>query len=78
MSNELIYFLRQAVPGAPLLIGTIVQESAGEYTIQQPDGSLSKARSVASFSVGTTVLFRPGGVIESEAPGFGDFIEIDV
>ena len=72
---SLLKIIRDAVSTAPLLIGEVVAVSGTEVRIQQPDGSLSMAR--GSATVGSTVYFRPGGMVEGDAPT-GPFVDIEV
>lgn len=72
---SLLNVIRDVLPSAPLLIGEVVAVVGSELRIQQPDGSLSFAMGAAS--VGDTVYFRPGGLVEGDAPT-GAFVEIEV
>lgn len=74
MANVLAAFL-DLIPTSPLLVGEVVATDGSSVRIQLPDGTLCSAR--GSAEVGTSVYFRAGGVIESDAPAL-PFFEIEV
>lgn len=74
MANVLKAFL-DLIPSSPLLVGEVVATDGSSVRIQLPDGTLCSAR--GSAEVGTSVYFRAGGVIESDAATL-PFVEIEV
>lgn len=75
MANALLKAIRDAVPGAPLLIGEVVGAQGDELRIQTPDGGLYPAR--GSAALGDLVFFRPAGAVEGMAQA-GTYIDIEV
>lgn len=57
--------LKQLLPDAPLLVGTVVSSSAYGAVVELPDGALASVRGDAT--VGQSVFIR-SGLIEGIAP----------
>lgn len=66
--------LKQLLPEAPLLVGTVDSVSAYGAIVMLPDGSLLNVR--GDTTVGTKVFVR-NGVIEGTAPTL-TVVEIDI
>lgn len=65
VSTNLWRRLKQLLPDAPLLIGTVIAVSDYDVFVQLPDGAQLRARGEAS--VGQVVFVRDG-LVEGEAP----------
>lgn len=66
MPANLFAALRELLPDAPLLVGTVSAAAGQSLRITLDDGSKSTAR--GAYAIGARVFFRPGGAVEAEAP----------
>lgn len=67
MSTNPYKLLRDLLPDAPLLVGTVQSISNGTATIAMPGTGLSTARCAEGITVGMLVFFRDS-VVEGQAP----------
>jgi hypothetical protein len=65
MSRNLYVVLKELLPAAPLLVGTVSASDSGMLYITVPGGAVMQARGNAA--VGDNVFFR-NGFVESSAP----------
>ena len=74
MSTNLFARIKALLPGAPLLVATVVSSSAGVSVVELPGGSRLTVRGSASVS---TKVFMRAGNIEGPAPNLSE-VDIDV
>ena len=65
MFSNVARLIRDLVPSAPLMIGTVVAIAPGSVTVELPGGGILSVR--GSSTVGARVFVRDG-VIEGPAP----------
>lgn len=63
--------LRQLLPEAPLLVGTVIEVSPYGVSVQLPDGAVTVVRGTAA--VNDNVFIR-NGVVEGQAPSLDTVI----
>lgn len=76
MSFNPYKLLRELIPQAPLMVGTVKSLSGGVATIEIQGGGICKARSADTIKTGDSVFFRDG-VVEAKAPNL-PVVNIDI